>query len=117
MAKNDMEVIMYKILRYMYECMKVGKRLELLDMCYKCKMFEIPELYWNQIILELIEAGYVRGFLKGDTKDGLTITMLDSAAITLEGVRFLEENSRMVKSRQFLGKGFEVALDTILKAL
>lgn len=25
MAQNDMEVIMYEILKYLYECMKTGK--------------------------------------------------------------------------------------------
>ena len=31
MAKNDMKVIMYKILRYLYECMKTGKTPSLAD--------------------------------------------------------------------------------------
>ena len=25
MASNDMQVLMYKILKYLYECMKLGK--------------------------------------------------------------------------------------------
>lgn len=45
MAKNDMEVIMYKILRYLYECIKTGKPPELTDIMWNCKMFDIPKAY------------------------------------------------------------------------
>ncbi len=31
MAQNDMEVIMYKILKYLYECMKTGKIVDLAE--------------------------------------------------------------------------------------
>ena len=44
-AKNDMEVIMYKILRYLYECMKTGKTPDLADIMWNCKMFDIPKAY------------------------------------------------------------------------
>lgn len=112
-----MDVIIYKILRYLYECMKEGKRPELSEMCCDCQLFKIPESYWNQIILELVESGYVRGFLYRMTKDGLIITMTDSAAITMKGVHFLEENSRMQKAKQFLGKSFEIVLESIVTIL
>lgn len=45
MAKNDMEVIMYKILRYLYECMKTGKTPDLADIMWNCKMFDISKAY------------------------------------------------------------------------
>ena len=31
MASNDMQVLMYKILKYLYECMKLGKEARLED--------------------------------------------------------------------------------------
>lgn len=117
MAKDDMDVIMYKILRYLYECMKAGRSPELCDICYDCQMFQIPESYWNHILYELIEAGYVRGFLSRGTKDGILITMTGSAAITMDGVHFLEENSRMRKAGEFLGKAFEIVLGTVIGAI
>lgn len=43
--KNDMVVIMYKILRYLYECMKTGKTPDLADIMWNCKMFDIPKAY------------------------------------------------------------------------
>ena len=117
MAKDDMDVIIYKILRYMYECMKRGHAPRLEDMCCNCSFFKIPERYWNQIIIELAESGYVRGFLYRTTKDGAVVTMTDSVTITLAGVHFLEENSRMKKAGQFLGSASEVVLDMVLKVL
>ena len=114
MAKDDMDVIIYKILRYMYECMKQGRKPMLEDICHDCMLFKIPKSYWDNIIVELINAGYVRGFMHRDSKDGLVITMTDSAAITLDGVHFLEENNRMAKAKQFLGTGFEIALGAVL---
>ena len=53
MAQNDMEVIMYKILSYLYECMKAGKRPRMEDMCCSCQMFQIPLSYWGTIMEEL----------------------------------------------------------------
>ena len=66
--------------------------------------------------MELIEAGYVKGFIYTMKKDGIAITMTDSASITLAGVDFLEENTSMAKARQFLGTAFEIVLETILRA-
>lgn len=115
MAKDDMDVIIYKILRYMYECMKAGRKPALEDMCCNCKLFNIPERYWSSIMRELIAAGYVRGITYRMTKSGPLIDMMDDVSITLDGVHFLEENSRMAKARQFLGSAFEIVLDTVLK--
>jgi len=36
MAQNDMEIIVYKILSYLYECMKAGKHPRLEDMGSTC---------------------------------------------------------------------------------
>lgn len=49
MAKNDMEVIMYKILRYLYECMKLGVEPELEQFAWNSKLFDIPQSYWCKI--------------------------------------------------------------------
>jgi len=62
MAQNDMEIIVYKILNYLYECMKAGKHPRLEDMGSTCQMFRIPQEYWNQVMEELIDCGYVKGF-------------------------------------------------------
>ena len=42
MAKDDMRVIMYKILKYLYECMKHDKEAELEDFAWESRLFSIP---------------------------------------------------------------------------
>lgn len=70
MAKNDMEVIMYKILRYLYECMKLGVEPELEQFAWNSKLFDIPQSYWCKIIVTLVRKGYITGFVVVDkTKD------------------------------------------------
>ncbi|MBQ0004623.1 MAG: hypothetical protein KBS68_02035 [Clostridiales bacterium] len=44
MAKNDMPVIIYKILKYLYECMKAGKQPDETDFCAESKLISIPQL-------------------------------------------------------------------------
>lgn len=117
MAQNDMEVIMYKILSYLYECMKAGKRPRLEDFCCNCNMFCVPKGYWNQIMAELIEHGFIHGFIKFTSKDGITVQMTAEAGITYKGREFLRDNSGMQKARQLLGAAFPVVLDGIITAL
>lgn len=117
MAQNDMEIIIYKILSYLYECMKAGKHPRMEDMCCSCQMFQIPAGYWQQIMEELIDCGYVKGFRHVPTKSQCSIFMMDNAGITIKGREYLSENSRMQKVREFLGSAFSVLLDGIVAAL
>lgn len=114
MAKDDMRVIMYKILRYLYRCNKEGIKPNFVDMCYNCKLYSIQKEYWAQIMLELIELGYIKGFIVISTKDGVNIQPKDTARITLSGVDYLEENSAMKKVKEFLGEAFEILLESII---
>ncbi len=115
MAKNDMEVIMYKILRYLYECLKNGKEAKLEDFTWKSKMFDIPQSYWCKIIITLVRKGYITGFQVIDnTKDAPTVQTDRPFEITFEGVQFLEENSRMQKAKEYCAETFNVILSAVL---
>lgn len=117
MPRDDMRVIMYKILQYLYSCNKAGKTPCFEDMCHNCKMFNIPREYWAQIMIELMENGYIKGFARISTKDGITIQMLDTPKITLAGVNFLEENGTMQKVKEHLGAAFEILLSSIISVI
>ena len=117
MAQDDIEVVMYKILKYLYECMKAGKKPRLEDICYDCQMFSISERYWYQIMRELIDNGYIKGFNIYATKDGDIIHMSDNAGITLKGREYLRDNSGMNEAKNIAGKAFEIVLESIIKAL
>lgn len=115
MAKDDMEVIMYKILKYLYECMKKDVKPQLEDFSWNSKLFQIPQSYWRKIIMTLVEKGYIAGFkVIGNTKDAPTIQTEKTPEITFEGVQFLEENSRMQKAKEYCAETFSVILSAVL---
>ena len=99
MAQNDMHVIMYRILAYLYACLKDGVDVDRDVISWET--LRINERYWCAIVTELVGRGYVRG---------VTVTHADNAAmvfvsdptITMTGVEFLMENSMMAKARRFL---------------
>lgn len=118
MAKNDMEVIMYKILRYLYECMKLGVEPELEQFAWNPKLFDIPQSYWCKIIATLVRKGYITGFVVVDkTKDAPMLQTDRPFEITFEGVQFLEENSRMQKAKEYCAETFNVILSALLGAI
>lgn len=117
MAKNDMHVIIYKILTYLYECMKAGIRPEETDFCANSKLLGIPQAYWENVILEMYEKGLVKGVNTRITKDGRLVYLRDDFNITYDGVEFIVENSLMQKVREYLGSTFELVISTMVKSL
>lgn len=61
MSKNDMEVIMYKFLKYLYECMKAGRAPDMREYGWASELFQIPRGYWRSVMNELIEMELVKG--------------------------------------------------------
>lgn len=115
MARNDMEVIMYKILKYMYEMMKQGETPVFEHMTAHSPLMDVPDLYWLTVMLELIDHGFVKGLIVHETKDGPVIVP-DRPRLTLEGVTFLHENSGLQKAKTFLGEAFMCVLEQLIKA-
>nr|DAL58673.1 MAG TPA_asm: hypothetical protein [Caudoviricetes sp.] len=91
MAKDDINVIMYKILKYFYTCMKAGVKPvpeEMID------FLDIPELYGKTVMHGLHEKGFI-----------------DRAGITIDGMRFMDSDSGMNEVDEFLGESFGIVLD------
>ncbi len=96
MAENDMHVIMYRIMAYLYWCMREGVEPDPAQ--YRPgEGMRIPQSYWDAIVMELIENGYVRGFVVTPTNSSVLISG-DRPTVTLAGVQFLQENSMMRKA-------------------
>lgn len=117
MSYNDMEVIMYKILKYLYECMKNGAVPREEDFTYSSKLLRIPQRYWNQIIEEMLDEGLVKGFFVTETKDGKLIQTTDASRITFKGEQFLQENDSMKSVKEFLGKAFDDVVQGLIQAI
>lgn len=100
MAQNDYFVIVYQVLKYLYECLKKGEKPEA---CYlMASAYNIPENYWQYIILSLITEEYVKGIAVNHTKDGVLLGDLPDAIITPKGISYLFENSLIEKAKRTL---------------
>ena len=117
MAKNDMEVIQYKILEYLYGCLKSGHLASMDEMAWKCRLFDITREYWLVILRELIEEGYVSGLKYIDAKDMECVIETGTITITKVGRQYLIENSRMQKIREELGEAFKITLGAVIGML
>lgn len=102
MANDDMHVIMYKILAYLYWCMKRGEEPQFEHYSNDGDVLDIPYAYWAQIMKDMDARGYIDGFVFVGEWGGGTIVKPVTPRITMEGVDFLQENSRMRKVLKFL---------------
>ena len=59
MAKDDFFVIAYKILSYLYACMKAGEDPKTEEL--SSERLKIPERYYYSVITALYEDGYING--------------------------------------------------------
>ena len=99
MASDDMYVIMYRIIAYVYSCNKQGAKPELSE--WDSMALGIPEQYWAQILYELRKDNLIEGVDVYPTGDGLKAVPV-SPRVTKEGVAFAHENSMMGKAKQAL---------------
>ena len=102
MAQDDMHVVMYKILAYLYSCMKAGDKPIERHYSHDGDVLCIPYAYWAAIMAELVENGYVKGVVVARTWGGDVVAKPTEPAITMKGVEFLQENSMMRKALGFL---------------
>lgn len=116
MANNDMFVIFYKILSYLYESLKAGKRPNWSDLQHNSALLNIPVGYWQAIIRELVEGGYIKGMKVVETRSG-PVYCDNGLYITSKGVEYLESNSLMGKAKEFLGASFQTVLEALVSAL
>lgn len=103
MARDDYFVIAYKILSYLYTCLKDGEDPDKSIIAYDSDYININEKYWEYIIRHLYEDGYIEGValirMAGRPYAGVK---LNHIMITPKGIEFLENNSTMSKARTFL---------------
>ena len=102
MAHDDMHVLMYKVLAYLYSCLKKGEEPDKAVLGEKGVIFgEVPRKYRTVILAQLVERGYVTG-IDVEGVDNADFAVLIDPAITFEGVEFMMENSMMRKALKFL---------------
>ena len=100
MAKDDFFVIAYRMLAYLYACMKAGEIPDE-DMISPEKL-KISQRYWNSIVGNLWKAGYIEGVREFSPLGGETVYVPDGMVITMRGIEYLQSNSMMEKAKSFL---------------
>lgn len=103
MAKNDYFYLVYKILDYMYYCLKNGINIDKEYFSELSPLFsDIDEKYRFYIFENLVNDGYVKGIipLRHFGECGTKITA--NASITPKGIEYLETNSIFNKIKTYL---------------
>lgn len=103
MKKDDYFVIVYRILAYLYECMKAGESADLEYLRYGTEQFPINQIYWSTIWENILEQGYVRGatpVLIVGGRNGIKIG--PDVRITAAGIQYMMENTAIEKAKDFL---------------
>ena len=97
MARDDYFVIAYRLLKYLYDCLKKGNKPnnEVLDSDF----FKIGEDYWCYILNNLFEDGYITGISSFNVLGVYEkrVKILPTLKITPKGIQYLEENTLFQK--------------------
>ena len=111
------KLLVKPILNYLYECLKKGIHVDLAEFIRDCNLENVSEQYWQSVIEELDQHGYIKGVIIKSTKTQKIVLLKDNFGITLEGVEYLQENSMMSKVKDFLGSSYEIALEATINYL
>lgn len=107
MAKDDMHVVIYKILSYLYQCLKEGidPNIEQAQ-----KICGINEVYWNAVVDDCIDRKYIKVPIRDPFAKAHTMLR-----ITSDGVEYLDNAKPMHKVKNVIGKAFEVVLQNAIE--
>lgn len=109
MAKDDFEVIIFKVLTYFYSCLKAGVQANIE------KAHEVAacnDVYWAAVLEDLFSNGYLSGTVFRGWHGPHYLDM----RITSKGAEYLKGSSKMAAVRKFLGKAFEAVIEGAVAA-
>lgn len=103
MARDDYFVVVYKILKYLYECLKSGERADIHNII-TAETYGVNESYFDYIISELLEEGYIKGvsMINIMGKAAPVVKITPNIAIKPKGIEYLQDNSAIAKAKTFL---------------
>jgi len=111
MAKNDFFVLAYKILGYLYVCMKEGEAVD--SEFISPENLKINVQYWIAVLKALSDEELIKGVRFAETLGKSYSANLSKAEITMKGIEYLEENSLISKAREFLKEAKDIAVEII----
>ena len=99
MAKDDYQVIVFRILKYLYQQLKKGKPVDAEMLRHDSKTCKVNEIYWRYIITSMQEEGLIRGLEIGkDQADAEPLVgQLGNVQITPKGIEMLSDSGMAEK--------------------
>lgn len=115
MAKDDYDVIVFKILLYYYGCLKHNIKFEQVIFEKTIGLKDISEGYFNQILKMMKDENLIDGifFTKAWGNIYIPISNLSDVVITADGIHYLKENSAMQKAKDYIKEGVDLAAKLI----
>ena len=109
MAADDFDVVVFKVLSYLYQCIKDGVEPN----PDKAQEFaRINPVYWHAVVSDLVD----RKLAAATTVKFLGKTQYHDLRITSAGVDYLSESPKMRKVKDFLGSALDVAVHVAVEA-
>ena len=105
MEKDDYFVLAYKLLRYLYDCLKEGWKPNRDYLQPGTKDFPIGEEYWKYLMRNLANEGMIEGVVLEPMMLGVPdpgIKIVSGPRITPRGIEYLQDNNMMKKTAGFL---------------
>lgn len=115
MAKDDYDVIVYKILLYFYGCLKRTIRFERIVFFKAIDKDNLNEEYLTDILLMMQDSGLIRGVetVNAWGRDSILISDYKDIRITPEGIGYLHDNSRMEKAKKAIQEMLDITASLI----
>jgi len=104
MAKDDYQVIVYQILAYLYNCLKKDIKVDEEYLRPQGKLFNINTTYWNFVIINLLEDGFIDGVRTEKVwgEKYPIIGSLEEIGITPRGIEYLTDNAFIKRAVEML---------------
>ena len=99
MAKDDFHIVAYRILAYLYECLKRGKDPS--ESVVGPNALGITARYWTDVLRMLSDEGFIAR-ATFNIADTLIPGMFGNIKITRAGIEFMNENKSMRRALRWL---------------
>jgi len=112
MAKDDYFRIVYLILKILYEYKKKHIPVDIQQI--SAEALQIEQGYRDEILGEMLEEGYVKGFNYDMYIAGDIVTELEDIKVTPKGIEYLQDNNKMKEVAAKIGKAVEKAIIVLI---
>ena len=104
MAKDDYGIVLFKMLTYLYGCMKRKYSFDICTFNAVISKQNISDEYLSEILFMATDEGLIEGlvFAKAWGNNKIIANDLSEMRITSAGIRYLNDNSKMKEIKEYL---------------